>query len=242
MQRQKLVNELVFIVDPIYRNTHNMTTASVLLEYVLPVSREYKTEFLTLSDERYNECFLQYKLPFDTNLSREPGEIEIQLTFAWTELDIDGNGIQHVRKTSPTTIKVIPLTNWSDIIPDSALSALDERLIKLDAQMRGLNEYAEFLDSNKADSIIYNENEDILQLTSNGKTIGDKVSVREMLKDGMPVVNLDSSSGSDDTSDKNNNKCNCGCNDEDDVVEIGYDPPIESDNKDTIEDDDIVHF
>ena len=212
MQRQKLVNDIVFVVDPIYRNTHDMTDATVLLEYVLPVSHEYKTEFLTLSDERYNKCFLQYKLPFDTNLSREAGEIELQLTFAWTELDIDGNGIQHVRKTSPTTIKVIPLKNWSDIIPDSALSALDERLIKLDAQMRGLNEYAEFLDSNKADSIIYNENEDILQLTSNGKTIGDKVSVREMLKDGTPVVDLDFDS--DDNSDADDaDKCNCLCED-----------------------------
>lgn len=212
MQRQKLVNDIVFIVDPIYRNTHDMTDASVLLEYVLPVSREYKTEFLVLSDERYNGYFLQYKLPIDTNLSREPGEIELQLTFAWTELDANGNGIQHVRKTSPTTIKVIPISAWADIVPDDALSALDERLIKLDAQMRGLNEYAEFLESNKADSIIYDEVEDTLQLTSNGQGIGDKVSVKEMLKDGTPVVDLDSDS-KDETDADDVSGYNCSCMD-----------------------------
>lgn len=241
MQRSTGVDVLTFITDPIYKNTYDMTGATVMLEYVLPCSKRYLTEILELSEEKYNDCYLQYHLPFTTKLTSEPGEIELQLTFAWTELDVNGNGIQHVRKTSPTTIKVIPISAWADIIPDEALSGLDQRIIAMSSQMQAIDEYMNVLDNNKADNIVYDKNEDALQLTSNGKTIGDKVSVKEMLKDGMPVVNLDSSSGSDDTSDKNNNKCNCGCNDEDDVVEIGYDP-IESDNKDTIEDDDIVHF
>ena len=81
MQRQKLVNDLIFIVDPIYKGI-DMTNASVMLEYVLPVSREYKTVLLTLLDERYNDCFLQYKLPFDTDLTSQAGSLELQLTFA----------------------------------------------------------------------------------------------------------------------------------------------------------------
>ena len=99
MQRQKLVNDLVFIVDPIYRNTHDMTNASVVLEYVLPVSREYKTIYLVLSEERYNGCYLQYKLPFDTDLTSQAGSLELQLTFAYVEMTPNGVGIQRVRKT-----------------------------------------------------------------------------------------------------------------------------------------------
>ena len=53
MQRSKCVDEIIFITNSIYRNKHDMTQASVMLEYVLPVSRKYKTEYLTLSDERY---------------------------------------------------------------------------------------------------------------------------------------------------------------------------------------------
>ena len=226
MQRQKLVNDLVFIVDPIYRNTHDMTNATVMLEYVLPVSREYKTVLLTLSEEKYNNCFLQYKLPFDTDLTSQAGSLELQLTFAYTELNENGVGIQRIRKTSSTTIEIVPITAWSDIIPDSALSALDQRLIKLDASMRAMNDYMDAIDNSKVDNLVYDNVNETLQLSAKGVGVGDKVSVRDMLEDGIPVVDLDSENGSDSDngSDKENeNDCNCNhdCDCEDNVVEFG---------------------
>lgn len=48
MHRSKLVDDLFFIVEETY-NSHNMSDASVVLEYVRPVSRKYETEYLTLS-------------------------------------------------------------------------------------------------------------------------------------------------------------------------------------------------
>ena len=227
MQRQKLVNDLVFVVDPIYRKTHDMTNATVMLEYILPVSREYKTVLLTLSEERYNDCFLQYKLPFDTDLTSQAGSLELQLTFAYTELNENGVGIQRVRKTSPTTIEITPISAWSDIIPDSALSGLDQRLIKLDASMRAMNEYLDVIDSNKVDNLVYNSDEDTLHLMAGNKVVGDKVSVKDMLDDGIPVVDLDSESGSDNNKDNEDNKdnncdCNNDCDCENNVVEFGY--------------------
>lgn len=192
MQRSKCVDDLVFIVDPVYRNKHDMTSASVVLEYLLPVSKKYETEYLTLSEERYNDCFLQYKLPFDTKLTSEAGSIELQLTFAYTDLDENGNGIQKVRKTSTTTIEIIPISAWSDIVPDSALSALDQRILKLDAQMRGLNELANTFENNNVDNLVYDDVEETLQLSAKGVGVGDKVSVKDMLDEGAPVVDLNS--------------------------------------------------
>ena len=192
MQRSTGIDSLMFIVDPIYRNVHDMTNASVTLEYLLPVSKTYRTEYLTLLNERYNNHYLQYKLPLDSKFTSEAGKVELQLTFVYTALDENGNGIQRVRKTSPTTIDIIPISAWSDIIPDSALSSLDQRLIKLDAQMRGLNEYMNVLDNNSVDNIVYNENDDTLQLTANGVGVGNKVSVKDMLDDGSPVVDFNS--------------------------------------------------
>lgn len=224
MQRQKLINTLVFVVDPIYRNTHDMTNATVMLEYVLPVSRKYEAVYLTLDNERYNDCFLQYKLNFDTNLTSEAGEVEMQLTFAWTELDYRGRGIQRVRKTSPTKIDITPITAWSDIVPDSALSALDERIIKLDATMRGLNDYLDVLDTKQVDNLVYNDDEETLQLIANGVGVGDKISVRDMLDEGIPVVDLNSNSdsggsGSDaGATDKPNNGHDHDCDCHDNVI------------------------
>lgn len=219
MQRSKLVNKLIFVADPIYKNTHDMTNATVMLEYVLPVSRKYKTVLLALDNERYNDCFLQYKLPFDTDLTSEAGSVEMQLTFAWVEMNENGVGIQRVRKTSPTTIEVIPITAWSDIVPDDALSSLDERIIKIDAQMRAMNDYLDVIDNNKVDNLVYNDNEETLQLYANGIGVGDKVSVRDMLDDGIPVIDLNGSDSDNDSDNENNDGCDCGC--EDNVVEFG---------------------
>ena len=215
MQRSKCVDNLVFIVDPIYRNTYDMTSATVMLEYLRPISRRYETELLVLSDERYNG-FLQYKLPFDTKFTEEHGELQIQLTFVYTELDEYGNGIQRVRKTSPTTIEIIPIAAWSDIIPDSALSSLDQRLIKLDSQIRALDEMNQIVADSKADNIRYNEDTNELQLLSGNKEIGNKVTLKNAdasLEDGVPVVNFNDVSGG-------NSPDNGMDDDEDNVVEF----------------------
>lgn len=193
MQRSKLVDSMAFIVNHIYKGI-DMTNASVVLEYLLPVSRKYETEYLTLSEEKYNECYLQYKLPFDTKITSEAGSVELQLTFAYVDLDENGNSVQRVRKTSATTIEIIPISAWSDIIPDSALSALDQRILKQDAQIKALADLADALDSNVniVDNLVYDDANSTLQLSANGVGVGDKVSVKDMLDEGSPVVDLNS--------------------------------------------------
>lgn len=238
IQRSKLVDNLVFIVDPIY-NGIDMTNASVMLEYVLPVSREYKTVLLTLSEERYKDCFLQYKLPFDTDLTSQAGSLELQLTFAYVEMTPDGVGIQRVRKTSSTFIEVVPITAWSDIVPDASLSSLDQRLIKLDSQMRAMNDFLDVLDNSQVDNLVYNQKEETLQLSAGGVGVGDKVNVRDMLEDGVPVIDMDSNSG-DDSDNNHNDGCDCGC--EDNVVEFGYSDDADTSEKPTDDDDNVVEF
>ena len=75
------------------------------------------------------------------------------------------------------------------------MSSIDERLIKLDAQMRGLNEYLDVIDSNQVDNLVYDGKEETLQLSAKGVGIGDRVSVKDMLDEGTPVVDLNSTSG-----------------------------------------------
>lgn len=173
IQKSKLVDSLHFLVDPIYKGI-SMKDFLATLEYVTPVGREYKTETLVKSDELYKGK-LEYKLDFDSDLTKEAGEIEIQLTFTRVILNPDGSNIQQVRKTSSTSITILPITAWSSIIPDSALSALDQRIIMTQAMLEAANEMANYLDEIKADNIVYDENNKTLQLTSHGKQIGNKV-------------------------------------------------------------------
>ncbi len=185
MQRSKLVDSLHFLVDPIYKGL-DMSGFTAMMEYILPVSREYHSEILVKSDALYKEK-LEYKVPFDTNLTKEAGNVEVQLTFVKVSLDADGENIQQVRKTSPTIIKILPISAWSDIVADNALGAIDQRLIQAEAMIQAVGEMAQYIDENKADNITYNEEDNYIQLTANGNPIGDKIVLKSI---GVNVVSI----------------------------------------------------
>ena len=219
MQREKLFNKLYFLVAPDY-NGYDMSQCTVTMRYLLPISKEFKTETLVLSEEKY-KCYLKYILPIDTNLTKEWGDIELNLTFIMVDVDDDGNVVQRVRKTDNHILHITKLPDWDSVVPDSALSAIDQRIIAQSAQIKALEELASVLDDNKVDNLVYNPNSETLQLSAKGTPVGNKVSVRDMLDDGTPVVDLDSDSGTSDGSDsENNNGCNCGCDCEENVVEF----------------------
>ena len=243
VQRSKLVDDFWILVNPIY-NGRDLTDCTVVLEYVKPVSNEYKTEILVKSEEGYEE-YLKYILPVDTEFTKEAGSLKMQLSFVYVDIDADGNHVQCVRKTSPALkVEIIPIEEWFNVIPDSALSAVDQRIIKQDAQIKMMADLVGTMSNNMVDDIKYNEEDETLQLQSGGFGVGSKVSVRDMLDEGVPVVDMDSASGdgsgsgSENDSDTNHgNNCNCGCNCEDDVVEFGY-----SETTNTTDDSDVVEF
>lgn len=188
MQRSKLVDDLHFLVDPVYKGI-DMLDFTVMLEYILPVSKEYKSEILSKSDNLYKEK-LEYKLPFDTNLTREAGDVQIQLTFTKLTLNADGKNVQQVRKTSPTVITILPISAWSDIIADSALTALDQRIIQTQAMINQINDVHQYLDDTKADNIVFDKDTNTLQLTARGNAIGNRI-VLNGNSDGIIAIHID---------------------------------------------------
>ena len=178
MQRSKLVDSLHFLVNPIYKEL-DMSDFTVVMEYILPISKEYKTETLVKSDELYKDM-LEYKLPFDTALTKEHGDIEVQISFTKVDLDADGNNIQYVRKTSPCKITIVPISAWSDIIPDEALNAVDMAFLQLEGKIKELEEIADTYNTTKADNITLDNDSKELYLTSKGSAIGNKISINDI--------------------------------------------------------------
>ena len=173
IQRSKLVDNLHFLMNPTYK-TFDMTKFTAVMEYVTPVSRELHTEFLTQSPDLY-KGMIEYKLPIDTTITREAGTFELALTFTYVEMDAEGNTYQHVRKTTPTGITIVAAPAWCDVIPDSALSALDQRIIGLEALVHALDDESQILYQTKADNIKYDEAGKYIQLTANSIPIGDRI-------------------------------------------------------------------
>lgn len=189
MQRSKLVNKMHFLVPSNYDGL-DMTDATVCLEYLKPISKEYKSEILTLSEELY-KGHLEYVLPFDTELTAEHGQLELQLTFTYVLMDDYGNVSQHVRKTEPTTITIVPIAAWSDIIPDSALTALDQRLIKTDMMIQQMYDINMALADSVPDDLILEDGRAYLSKNGNAmeNTIGIPIEDCEC-EDGIPVVDF----------------------------------------------------
>ena len=194
MERSNLVDNLHFLTTQLYKDEIDMSDFTVNLEYLLPISKKYKSEILQRSEALYNDSFLEYKLPIDTEITSEVGDVELQITFIKADMDADGNSIQYVRKTSPTKIKILPIAKWSDIIPDEALNAVDQKLLEVDARINQLIETEEAINKSIPDDLALSE-DNLLQLSIKGEVTGDGVQIyvpeddEDSVSDG--VINLD---------------------------------------------------
>ena len=173
MQRSKLFDNFHFLASPTYKD-QDISDCVVLMEYRRPVSKEYKTEYLTLSENLYKDR-LEYKLPIDTCFTLEPGDLEIQLTFYRILLDENNNVKHQVRKTSPCSVHITPIANWSSTIPDEALTALDQRVLALMSANQDLSELQQAYLNEKADDISYEDNK--ISLMANGHKIGTEHTI-----------------------------------------------------------------
>ena len=203
MEKEKLFNKLWFLVAPYY-NGYDMSKCTLTMRYMLPISKEFKTETLVLSDERYQD-YLKYILPVDTNLTKECGDIGLNLTFTMLDVDDNGHIVQRVRKTDNHILHITHLPNWDGFVADEALAAIDQRIIMTQAQIQRLEEMNQVIADTKADNIKYNTDTNELQLTSNGKEIGNKVTINvsdALLEDGIPVVDFGNISSDDNSADE----------------------------------------
>lgn len=183
MQRSKLVDKIHFLVPPNYKG-FDMTNTTVCLEYTKPVSREYKIELLTKSEQLYKE-HLEYILPIDTELTKEAGSLELQLSFTTVTMNSNGEVKQHVRKTEPTYINIIPIANWSLEIPDDLLTPIDQRLIKLDMVAQQMADINMALADSIPDDIVMEEGR--AYLSQNGKVMPNTI--------GIPIENCECETG-----------------------------------------------
>lgn len=174
MQKSKLVNKLHFLVPQKYDDL-DMSNMTVIMEYTTPISREYHFEILTKSAELYKD-YLEYVVPFDTDLTKEAGDIELQLGFVTSEMLSDGKVNDYARKTSTTTITIVPIAQWSLQIPDDILTPLDQRLLMMQHQIEQMADMQETIIDNTPDGLIVDK-DGKLSLGVDGESIGNKIDI-----------------------------------------------------------------
>ena len=186
-QREKLVDKIRFLVPQTYEDMM-LSECRVVLKYVDPGNVAHP-ETLTKEEELYKD-HLSYLFPIDTELTAFAGDIKIRLSFL--QLNPENGLHEEVLHSSETVITVRPLSDYFSFKSDDSLEIIDQAMIELESKIQALNALSSVYDKEKADNIVQTvEGNDIkVQLSSNGKLIGDKVTVGNDGKDGVPVFDL----------------------------------------------------
>lgn len=156
-QKENSADTIVFLI-PKYYEDNNMADCLLMLRYILP-NNVGRSEELELEPEPYNDSYYRYHLKATTQITSEVGKIELWLSA------ININDVL-VLKTGQTTIEVLPVKDITNYFPDEKLDQLD----KLEAKLN-------FLETMKADNIVFNHEDDTIQLTSDGVPVGDRIHV-----------------------------------------------------------------
>lgn len=156
-QYESNADTLVFLVPKLYEDC-DLADCVLLLRYITPDGTGTSEE-LEMYTKPYSDNYYQYHLNITTSITKFSGEVELWLT----AINADNDS---VLKSAPTTIKILPSKNITDHFPSENLDQLDELTMKVS-----------LLEKNKADNIIYDNDQRYLQLTAYDRPIGDKVGV-----------------------------------------------------------------
>lgn len=187
-QREKLVDKIRFLIPQTYENI-NLSDCMVVLKY-LDQGNVAHSEVLVKEEELYKD-HLSYMFPVNTNLTAFAGDVKLRLSFL--RLNTENGLHEEVLHSGETIITVQSLADYYAFQSDNSLEIIDQAMLELETKIQALNGISEIYDKEKADNIVQTvENNDIkIQLSSNGQLIGDKVTVGNDGKDGVPVLDLD---------------------------------------------------
>lgn len=187
------------VYQPIYRGDHlnqkltylipktvddiDVITAQIYLNFVR-ADGEPDVVMLERDEAMYKEEYYQYRVPVTCKLTRYPGEV-----ITWLQIYTGPGMDPTVAKSGENIIQVLESKDMDTYIgdwrADKQLTALyqmkkemDEELAETNEAVAANTEGIEQLRTDKADGIVYDEEENSLQLTANGEPIGEKVYLK----------------------------------------------------------------
>lgn len=210
MKRSTGIQYIRFLVNQTY-NDLDMTQATTVLEMRTPISHTYIPITLTPSDELYKNK-VEFVLPIDLRMTKEAGDLEITIKFAYVSKYDDGTFEERVRTIGKTNLTVYDTVDWSDYIPNADLDNIVQIMLSQQSLLEEQREIALMLSEEKADGIEKDEETNEIYLTSNGVKLGKGVTDESgEFKDGVPVVDFSSSTPDNESE---------GVADESDIVEF----------------------
>lgn len=169
-RKENMVDKMKFLFPEQYEDLV-LSECIATLKYRDP-NGDLHAELLHKDEELYKGK-LSYSLPITTKLTEYAGDVYLRITFNKTDTETE---TQYVMHTGETKIIVESLADYSNLTPDQALEFVDQIVGILQSKLEATEKIAQTYDEEKADNISYEE--DQVQLVSNGKPIGDTITIK----------------------------------------------------------------
>lgn len=180
--------DVLYFISPKTIGGYDMTDGfNLVMEYLKPVSKKVKIETLTLVDSDYEGDYLRYCLPLNTEVTEEPGEVEINLTYMGVSLDEDGKSHEHICPFAPTYLTIVPISSWFTA-SDEAMTQLAEIYTANQRQIQALSDLANMLNQNKADDIKLDIESGEIYVVSGTKKLGTGIMLEELANEITEVA------------------------------------------------------
>lgn len=200
------MNLLITVKEPIYRGDNlNQKITYLLPKQVGEIDMLSATPYLTYiradgvadivslerKDELYKDSHYQYVLPVTCRLSKFPGEV-----CSWLQIFSGTPSNPTIAKSGECLLQIQDSKNIDDYICDHQLSAIY-------AMQKQSSETSEDVESlrveveRKGDDLIYDAENQTLQLSSNGNPVGDVIDMSGMVNDD-DVIHFGSGDSPDD--------------------------------------------
>ena len=167
--KENMVDKLKFLFPETYQDLV-LSECTATLKYV--DAHDIPHAEILHKDEELYKGKLSYTLPIDSNLTEYPGNITLRITFSKTDMEMK---IQYVMHTGEAKLTIDRLSDYYNFVPDKSLEFVDQLVSSFQAKIEAAEKVAELYDAGKADNLTYED--DKLQLTANGKPIGDSVTI-----------------------------------------------------------------
>ena len=179
MEKSTGIDVLYFITPKMIGELDLTNGFNLVMEYLQPVSKKVKIETLVLVDSDYEEDYLRYALPLTTQITEEPGEVEINLTYMGVSLDAEGKSHEHICPFSTTYLTIVPISSWFSA-SNEAMTQLAEIYTANQRQIQALTELANMLNQSKADDIKLDVESGEIYVVSGTKKLGTGIMLEEL--------------------------------------------------------------
>lgn len=181
MEKSNHVNTLQILVNKMYKDQIDMTDTTVLMKYVLPVSKRIKMTQLIANNLNYNDNYIQYIVPITAYITSEPGNIEVSFTFLKIVHDEETDtNTSYIRKTESAIIHITKLAQYDTYEPSELFTEIDQRILALIAAAKDIKSLSQAVyDNIPTDLRLNTESKKLTLINTDGDT-GNGVNISDL--------------------------------------------------------------